>query len=242
MANDPRVAAVVLAGGSGSRVGADRNKVYLPLAGRSVISWSLDAAAQIPGLTRLLLVVRAIDRDGVTELLQREVPELPVEIVEGGATRHDSEWCALRHLEPRIGELDVVVIHDGARPLAPVALMREVVRTAAEVGGAVPGYPGGALARLRPDDRLEELPGEAIRVQTPQAFAAGPLLEAYRKSQRDGFGGTDTAACIERYTDLPVHHVPSSAENLKITRAEDFPVAETILALRLAPPPPPPLR
>lgn len=231
-AASPRVAAVVLAGGSGTRVGAGRNKVYLPIAGRSVISWSLEAAAQIPGLSRLLLVVRPVDRDEVSALLDRELPQLQVEIVDGGTTRHDSELSALRHLAPRIDELDVIVIHDGARPLAPVTLMHDVVRTAAKYGGAVPGFPGGELAQLGPDGVLQPLPGVTIRVQTPQAFAARPLLEAYEKSVADGFGGTDTSACIERYSDLPVHHVASCAENIKITRAEDFPLAEEILARR----------
>ncbi len=67
-------------------------------------------------------------------------------------------------------------------------------------------------------------------MQTPQAFRAGPLLGAYAAADRDGFVGTDTASCIEHYTDLPVHCVPGDARNIKITFPEDLALAERLLA------------
>ena len=68
-----------------------------------------------------------------------------------------------------------------------------------------------------------------VAVQTPQAFRARPLLDAYRRAERDGFVGTDTASCVERYTDLAIHCVPSPATNLKITFPEDVALAERLL-------------
>ncbi len=120
----PTAAAVVLAGGSGTRLGAEGNKVYLPLAGRPLLSWSLEAFARAPGIGRLVLVTRPGDR-GQAEQAARAV-DRPVEIVDGGDTRHDSEWAALRLLAPAIdaGELDVVAIHDGARPVVTAAADR----------------------------------------------------------------------------------------------------------------------
>ena len=72
--------------------------------------------------------------------------------------------------------------------------------------------------------------GAVVAVQTPQAFAAGPLLEAYRRAERDGFVGTDTASCIERYTDLASTACPATRGNIKITFPEDLFLAERLLA------------
>jgi 2-C-methyl-D-erythritol 4-phosphate cytidylyltransferase len=223
------VAVVVLAGGSGTRLGADRNKVYLPLAGCSIIGRSLRAMAP---LGRLILVVRRSDRELAEKLIAAELPDTPVELVDGGAQRQDSEWQALRHLEPDIADLDVVLIHDGARPLASTQLGRDVVAAAARFGGAIPGVPADDLIAVGGTDRAVRLTGRHIRVQTPQAFAAGPLYEAYEKAAGEGYCATDTAGCVQRYTDLEVHWVPSSPDNLKITKPGDLTLAEAILAQR----------
>jgi 2-C-methyl-D-erythritol 4-phosphate cytidylyltransferase len=149
-------AVVVLAGGSGSRVGGSLNKVYLPLAGRRLISWSLVWAGEVAAVGHLVLVVRPEDAELAEQTLSREAPSgPPVEMVIGGDTRHGSEQAALDLLAPRIGsgEVEVVVIHDGARPLAGPALFRTVISTAASVGGAVPALPARGLlpAQAGPD-------------------------------------------------------------------------------------------
>ncbi len=205
-----RAAVVVLAGGSGSRLGAQRdgvavNKVYLPLSGRPVLAWSLQAADRAPGVRRLVLVVRPEDADAAATMLRDHPVQHRVEVVVGGSTRHGSEEAALAHLTPAIrsGEVDVVVIHDGARPLAPEALFAEVIRAAAAYGGAIPAVPAGPLLPP-PGVRL-------VRVQTPQAFRAPALLAAYAAAADEAFQGTDTGSVIEAYSDLDVHTVPGSA-------------------------------
>src|SRR5918993_1952213 len=134
-------AAIVLAGGSGSRVGAAGNKVYLPVAGRPLLSWALAAFAAAPSVRRLVLVARPEDAEHARTAGERTDGE--VEIVPGGATRHGSEWAALRHLAPaiRAGELAVVTIHDGARPLASCRLIEDTVEAAQVHRAAVPGVP-----------------------------------------------------------------------------------------------------
>jgi len=234
--DDARTAFVVLAGGSGSRVGAEVNKVYLPLAGRRVVSWSFAWARQVPGIRRFVLVVRAVDADLAHSVVAAEVLGLPVEVVLGGATRHDSEQAALDHLAPGVahGEIDVVALHDGARPLAGPALVRSVVTTAAAVGGAVPAVPAEALL---PVDGAGHLRSGAraggprlARVQTPQAFRAADLFAAYSAAARDGYRGTDTASSVEAYAQVDVRVVPGSRQNLKVTYAHDLALAERLLA------------
>jgi 2-C-methyl-D-erythritol 4-phosphate cytidylyltransferase len=228
----PRVAAVVLGGGSGTRLGADRNKVLLPLAGRPVIAWSIEAMRAIPGLERLILVLRAADLSAAAEL--GELAD--VEVIAGGASRTGSEILALHHLAPAIdaGELDVVAIHDGARPLPSRRLVREVTEVAHRLGGAVPGVDalvGRQLVEVDATGRVvDRLAGTQVLMQTPQAFAAAPLLAAYDAAERDGFEATDTAACIERYTDLTVQLVAGEERNLKVTVAADLDRAAAIIS------------
>jgi len=223
-----RSAVVVLAGGSGSRVGADRNKVLLELAGLPILAHSVRRALGTASIRRLVVVHRAGDRPAIETALPAVLGLHDVWLVEGGAERHDSEWAALQALAPDIeaGEIDIVAIHDAARPLATSALFDRVIETAATVGAAVPGLPAGLLSHH--DGRLAT--ADLVAVQTPQAFRALDLLAAYRRADADGFTGTDTAACLERYADLPIAAVPGDRRNLKVTFPEDVPVAERLLA------------
>ncbi|MCD4533811.1 2-C-methyl-D-erythritol 4-phosphate cytidylyltransferase [Nocardioides sp. cx-169] len=225
----PRAALVMLAAGEGRRTGHHTNKVLLPLAGRRVFTWSLGWARRLPTVTRTLLVIREQDREQVLATVDREVEPPDVTVVTGGDSRHGSEWEALQSLAPAIesGEVDVVVIHDAARPLAGTALFAAVIAAAAEHGGAIPVRDQGHLTSL---DGAESAPDRVVAVQTPQAFAARPLLAAYRQAAADGFVGTDTASCMERYTDVPVRCVPGDAGNIKITFPEDLFLAERLLA------------
>lgn len=222
-------AVVILAAGTGSRVGAGSNKVLLPLGDRPVLAWSIRDASALDDVRRVLVVVRPGERDEVAAALQPHLGDDEVGLVEGGETRHASEWAALRALGPEIeaGDVDVVAIHDGARPLAGRELFAATITAARERGGAIPVVRlPGLLAR---DGRA--LPPELDGVQTPQAFRAPDLVAAYTAAAAEGFEGTDTAACWARYSDLPVAAVPSTSGNLKITFPEDLD-----LALKLAPP------
>ncbi len=249
------VSVVVLGAGSGSRGGAGGNKGLLPLAGRPVLAWSVLAALRTPGVARVLVVAHPDELDEVAEALAPHLPAdsaggtgstdgaddadgadggkgpgtPEVGLVAGGLTRHASESRALRALAADVeaGRTEVVVVHDGARPLAPVALFTAVVEAARARGGALPGAPmTGVLTRA-----LQPVPSALVGVQTPQAFRAGPLLAAYRRADDDGFEGTDTAACFARYADLPVVAVASGPANLKVTWPEDLALAEELLGL-----------
>jgi 2-C-methyl-D-erythritol 4-phosphate cytidylyltransferase len=225
-------AAVVLAGGSGSRVGAAGNKVYLPVAGRPLLSWALAAFAAAPSVRRLVLVARPADLDLARESAARTGAD--VEIVPGGATRHGSEWAALRHLAPaiRAGALDVVAIHDGARPAATCPLIEDTLAAARRHGAAVPGVPLADAGTADPACGVRPEPAgrRLVRVQTPQAFRAAELLTAYEQADREGFTGTDTAACVERYAGLRVHCLPGDPRNVKVTYRADLELVERLLA------------
>ncbi len=218
-------AVVVLAAGSGTRVGAAVNKVLLPLDGVPVLAWSVRTALRLSDVARLVVVVRAGERDAVGEALAPYLGDAEVLLAEGGTARHDSEWAALRTLRRDVedGAVDVVVIHDGARPLAPATLFADVVAAAREHGGAIPVAPVPAL--LGPAGAVRGAAG----VQTPQAFRADTLLAAYEAAEADGFRGTDTAACLQRYAaEVRIAAVPSGPGNLKVTWPQDLRLAEAL--------------
>lgn len=233
---DGSVAAVVLAGGSGTRVGADRNKAYLSLAGRTVAAWSLDVFAGLPAVGRRILVIRPEDREVAAEIIDRELGDASVEVIEGGSSRHGSEWAALTHLREDIdrGTVDLVLLHDAARPLVTRALVQAVIETAAESGGAMPGLVDDDLGLVDDDGRLQPArapgTGTLVRTQTPQGFLARPLIAAYERANAEGFEGTDTASTVLRYSDVTIRPVPGDTRNLKITYAQDLITAADILA------------
>lgn len=222
------VTVVVLGAGSGNRVGAGTNKVLLPLGDRPLLAWSLTHALGASDVARVVVVTAPGEHDQVASALVPHLPETGPEValVDGGPTRHASEWNALRAVAQQLESTDVVVVHDGARPLAGSALFDAVVAAAREHGGALPAAPAHGLLTTT----LQQTAGQVVGVQTPQAFRAGPLLAAYREAERDGFEGTDTAATFERYSGLPVVAVASTAANLKVTWPEDLALAQELLA------------
>jgi 2-C-methyl-D-erythritol 4-phosphate cytidylyltransferase len=224
----PRAAIVLLAAGSGSRVGADRNKVLLPLDGVPVLAHSVRTALEVDAAHRVVVVVRPGEADEVAAAIAPFLGSHDVWVVDGGRERHDSEYRALQTLRADIeaGEIDVVAIHDGARPLASPALFRVEIDAAGTDRAAVPVLPAGRLniadGSVAPDD--------LVAVQTPQAFEAQVLLTAYDVAHADGFVGTDTAACLERYAEVVIRAVDGERRNLKITFAEDLRYAEELIA------------
>lgn len=229
-------AVVILAAGSGTRVGAGVNKVLLPLGDLPVVGWSVRDALGVADVRRLVVVIGSGEEQPISEALAPLLGDREVVVVHGGATRHQSEWHALCVLAADIeaGAVDVVAIHDAARPLAGTALFEATLAAARRHGGAIPVTPVPGVIAAGADPP----PAGLAAVQTPQAFRAAPLLAAYRQAAVDGFEGTDTASCLERYADVEVAAVPGSPLNLKITFPEDIPLAARLLDPRLPVSPP----
>jgi 2-C-methyl-D-erythritol 4-phosphate cytidylyltransferase len=220
-------AIVVLAAGAGSRVGAEQNKVLIPLDGIPLLAYSVRTALEVEDVHRIVVVVRAEDRPEVSTALAPYLGTHDVWLVEGGTERHDSETRALEALRAEIesGEIGVVAIHDGARPLASPTLFRTVIAVAGEYGSAVPSLPASGLVDLDGTP----VGGHLVGVQTPQAFRAGDLLAAYDAAAVDGFVGTDTAGCLERYAAVEIRSVDGESTNVKVTWPEDLALATELV-------------
>lgn len=222
-----RTAVVILAAGSGTRFGHSTNKVWLALNNRRIISHSLLNAVESFPNCRTVLVIDPADAEMAGQVLSREIPNIEVELVSGGRTRHDSEFNALKHLSSDIlaGKIDVVLIHDGARPLASSRLFNEIAVAARLHGGALPAIDVDPMEiDIVTTDRI-------ARVQTPQGFRAKEVLAAYTQAEKDGFTGTDTAACMEKYfPNTESVAVPGEVTNIKITYPHDLALAEKVIA------------
>ena len=222
-------AAIVLAGGAGTRLHASENKVYLPVAGRPLLAWSLEAFDRSERIDRIALVIREADAERAKEMLAAHPVRKLDTIVVGGATRHESEHAGVEALAPAIesGDIDLVCVHDGARPFIRQALIDDIMATAHKHGGAVPGLGLDSPTLVRAGAEAGGPPEPVAtfdlrRVQTPQAFRARPLLSAHRRATADGLQGADTATPVSRYTDLVVKVVQGDEDNIKVTFVEDL--------------------
>ena len=229
MSTQAIVASVVLAAGSGTRFGHSMNKVWLQLNGKHIISRSLENSRKDFVNVRSILVINPDDEDFAREALVKDGVLTGTEIVHGGASRHESEYNALQYLKGDItaGKIDLVLIHDGARPLATPEIFAAIAEGAHKHGGAIPTI---ALDPHEMDTARDET---VARVQTPQGFRAAPLLEAYEKAAVQGFIGTDTAACMEKFfPDVKTVAVPGEVFNIKITYPQDLAIAELLVPIQ----------
>jgi 2-C-methyl-D-erythritol 4-phosphate cytidylyltransferase len=171
-------------------------------------------------------VISPDDEEFAREALLKDGMPTNIEIVHGGASRHESEYNALQYLKSDIlaGKIDLVLIHDGARPLATPQIFAAIAEGAHKHGGAIPTI---ALDPHEMDTAREET---VARVQTPQGFRAPQLLQAYEKAAAQGFIGTDTAACMEKFfPNVNTVAVPGDIFNIKITYPQDLAIAELLI-------------
>ncbi|MDQ6883622.1 MAG: 2-C-methyl-D-erythritol 4-phosphate cytidylyltransferase [Candidatus Dormibacteraeota bacterium] len=214
-------AAVVVAGGRGTRMNAGINKVFLELAGRSILEWSLDLFEHSPQVGLVVVVAQPPD----IETCQRLRPRYPKldRVVPGGDVRHRSEFAGVAALAAHIdaGEVQVVLVHDAVRPFAAPSLVERLLAGMDGVEGCVPGLPVPPSTVVVEHGLVSSLPTGLWSVQTPQAADATWILEAHNKAARAGFLGTDTAAVIE-WAGGNVRVIEGERDNLKITTPDDL--------------------
>jgi 2-C-methyl-D-erythritol 4-phosphate cytidylyltransferase len=211
------VTAVIAAAGSGERLGAGGPKAFVPLGGRPMIAWSLDACAACGSVTAVVVAVPV----GAAHSLQDVV------IVDGGATRAESVSNALGAVDT-----ELVAIHDAARPLVTPELIDELVAELVanpDADGIIAAAPVNDTVKRVGDGRVEETLDRSVLwgAQTPQVFRT----EVLRRALRAADGATDEAMLVEAAGGKVLVHDPGVA-NLKVTTQIDLQVAELLLADR----------
>jgi 2-C-methyl-D-erythritol 4-phosphate cytidylyltransferase len=230
-----KVAAIIAAAGLGRRMQQEVPKTYLHLAGKPILVHTLEVFEKVPEVHEVLVVVHPEDLEFCQEEIIAPYPLKKVlRLVPGGKERQDSVYNALKVLKKEKEELEVILVHDGVRPLVTPAQVGQVVAAARKYGGAILGIPcQDTLKRVNPRGEVLNTVDrrELWQVQTPQAFRADVLWQAYREAMDRKSYATDEAALVEALG-KPVVMVPGSPLNLKITTQDDLKMAEAFLNFR----------
>jgi 2-C-methyl-D-erythritol 4-phosphate cytidylyltransferase/2-C-methyl-D-erythritol 2,4-cyclodiphosphate synthase len=219
-----RIAAILVAAGSGSRFGAETPKQFLTIAGKPVIRHAAEALA-----AHVSLLQPVGDAEPIEAALRGIAGCLPV--IPGGATRQDSVRAGLEALAPH--HPDIVLVHDAARPVIPPNTIPALLAALKESPGAIPAAPvADTLKRVERGVITETVPRAGLfRAQTPQGFRFQALLAAHRSGLT---GATDDASLLEAAGET-VEVVPGSDDNIKLTYPEDLVRLERIMAVSFIP-------
>ncbi len=225
-------AALITAGGVGTRMGADRPKQYLELDGIPILAVTFTAFDRHPQIDRIVVTIPAGDEDTCRALLEEHCsPTKPVTVVAGGATRQASVYEGLKQVE----DSDIVAIHDGVRPFVTSKTISECIRAALDVGAALACSPVTDTVKRKTGPVTETVPRDNLWLaHTPQTFHTELILRAHRCAIRERYMGTDDVSLVERLGH-PVDIVEDSPDNIKITSPEDVRRALRILRERQEP-------
>lgn len=223
------VGVIVVAAGSGSRTGSAELKQFRWVAGKPMLLHSIQAFHRRADVAQVVAVLpRSVAGDPPPWIFQCDVDRLLVSV--GGRERGDSVWSGIEDLED---EVEIVVVHDAARPLVTDATIDAVVRQARAGTGAIAALPVvDTLKEVDPEGRIVRTVDRARlwRAQTPQAFPRDMLERAHLEARRSGIAATDDAALCERLG-FPVVVVRGSERALKVTEEGDFARADALSAL-----------
>ena len=218
-----KVHTILLAGGSSDRFNNEENKVYFPIGGKPALSWPLETLDNSDKVDSIILVVRDEDWEKTNNVIQLVNPKKLSGVTIGGNTRHESEYQGLLYLKerPDINEEDLILIHDGARPLLPSYLLDELIDVAKKYGASAPGYNSDNLMKKQEFNK-EEIQETIVEIQTPQIFPASELWKSYELAKLDKWQAVDTTECVSKYSELEAVVIPGDPRNMKVTFIEDI--------------------
>ncbi|HET8680215.1 MAG TPA: 2-C-methyl-D-erythritol 4-phosphate cytidylyltransferase [bacterium] len=227
----PKVGAIVAAAGLGTRMGTAHPKQFISIAGKPVLAHTLEAFERCPVIETVCLVVREQEVTRVQRLVTDSSLAKVTAVIPGGEVRQDSVYNGLLAIDG----VEIVVVHDGVRPLVLPESIAATVEAARDSGAATLATKVSETVKavhqglvLRTIDR-----GPLWMAQTPQAFRYRVLREAHERARAAGVVGTDDAMLVERLGHQ-VRIVQGPVDNLKISTAADLALAEAILAGRIA--------
>ena len=227
-----KLAVIIPAAGSGSRMGSRLPKPFLNLNGEQILLHTIRNFLGVPGLTQVLVPTSKEWIPVVSEMLASlNVEGVSLQVVEGGSERQFSIWNALQVLDE---DIELVAVHDAVRPFISVKLIEECCAKALKTGGAIIAVPAkDTIKRVKENGEIEDTPDRRFlwQAQTPQVFRKDIVVKAYESAITDEFVGTDDSSLVERIGGK-VSVVEGDRENLKITYPVDLKIAELILSGR----------
>lgn len=225
------VIAIVPAAGLGKRFGPDTNKPFHLLLDKPLIVWALEVLEMIGEIREVIPVLKEPDMESGVEIFERYNLSKVKRIAPGGKERQDSVYSGLKLVKDRA---NIVLIHDGARPLIDSRVVMTALHNLSGFDGVIVGVPVRDTIKEVQDNIVKRtLRREAIwAIQTPQLFLYDAIMKAYHKAMVERFYSTDDSALLER-SGGKVKIITGSYSNIKITTPEDIPVAEFLLKERM---------
>jgi len=230
--NVHQTVAIIPAGGAGRRMGGNTPKQYLLLHGIPLLVHTLRAFHDARSIDSIILAVPEDDIDEVRKnIVEKYFFTKVKDVVAGGRQRQDSVGNALKRVDE---DDEIVVVHDGVRPLVSVQVIEKAVAEAQKVGAVSVGVQ--VKDTVKSVDKNGKVEKTVAReglwlIQTPQVFKKNLIVDAYRRASEERFYGTDDASLVER-AGIPVWMVPGEMENIKVTTREDIDFCEMILKHR----------
>jgi 2-C-methyl-D-erythritol 4-phosphate cytidylyltransferase / 2-C-methyl-D-erythritol 2,4-cyclodiphosphate synthase len=225
------VAAVIAAGGSGTRMNNAVPKQFLEIAGKPILLRTIENIESLAEVRQVIIALPEEHISAATAILNLQPMRVAVQCVPGGLNRQESVHRGVSHVHP---DADVIMVHDAVRPMCDHEMMQRVLEAAWTKGAAIPGLPATeTIQRVSRKGRVLATPPreELYAIQTPQAFHAGVLKSALDRAKNEGFLGTDESSVV-RWAGHAVWVVPGSPDNIKITRPLDLDVAGFLLSKR----------
>jgi 2-C-methyl-D-erythritol 4-phosphate cytidylyltransferase / 2-C-methyl-D-erythritol 2,4-cyclodiphosphate synthase len=224
-------AAVIAAGGTGTRMNSAVPKQFLEIAGKPILLHTIVGIAAIEEVAQIIIALPAEHIAEAKTILKQHPLRIEIEYVPGGTYRQESVSLGVAHVSP---DVDIIMVHDAVRPICDREMMKRVLDAAWENGAAVPGLPATeTIQRVDINRRVLPTPPreELYAIQTPQAFRADILRTALKQAEEAGFLGTDESSVV-LWAGHPAIVVPGSSDNIKITRPLDLDIAELLISKR----------
>lgn len=222
------ITVIVAAAGRGSRMKQTENKVFLPLGGKAILSYSLEMFARRGDIGEIIVISAANEVEKMRAFVAHLHLTIPTKVVVGGSERQYSVANALAAVDERS---KLILVHDGARPLVTDAVIDRVIQTANCCRASIAAVAVKDTIKTVDENGMvmDTPPRKTLyAVQTPQGFEATLLHKAYVKAKEDGFVGTDDASLVERLG-VSVAIAEGDYQNIKITTPEDMLVGEALL-------------
>lgn len=223
---------VLLAGGTGSRLGGSMPKQFLSLNDKPVIVHTLENFEKNSNIDGITVVCIKDWIPHLKEILLEYKISKVTDIIAGGETGHDSTRNGIFSLSSKLSDNDYVIIHDAARPILPQAAINEMLKVAHEKGNASLAIPCYETVIYTDDgvSGMEELDRSKImRIQTPQAYRYKPLFELYMKADEENKHDFIYADLVLIYYGETVYFSRGFTNNIKITRKEDIPLCKALM-------------
>lgn len=224
----PVCAAVIVAAGSGRRMGMSISKQFLRLGEKEILAHTMEQFEKSAAVHEIILVTGQENFERIHRMAAAYGWKKLAAVVEGGAERQDSIWNGLSRTSQ---DAEIVLLHDGVRPFVTEEMIQQSIQTALETGACAVGVPVKDTIKICGTDGMAlETPDRSClwQIQTPQTFRREVIFQAFEKARKDGFIATDDTSVAE-YAGFPVKVIPGSYRNIKITTQEDLLIAKAFL-------------